>query len=535
MAVGLAYQRPEVVGKPVRLAPRPVSLAGREVLLAELGDRLGDGAGPRIVALCGLGGAGKTSVAVEYAHRHLGEVGVAWQLAAEDPTVLAAGFGELAAQLGAQDLLVKRDPVASVHGVFAAFPARWLLVFDNAPDRASVQAFLPPAGNGQVLITSQSPLWPPGQAVDVPVLGTGVAAEFLAGRSGDLDRQAAAELAGELGGLPLALEQAAAYVQATGDSLAGYLASFRHRSMDLLRRGEPAEYGRSVAATWALAFARLEQSAPLAVGLLRLLAFCAPDAIPLRLLMRPWAGLAGELGPRVASALAPLLEDELAAGDAIAALRRYSLIGPPVRGVVSVPARLGPQTRPVAGAISEQRLTVGGGNTPTWARWPEGRTSLERRLDGGGHELCGIGVDGDVPAKQHAADDLWQYNGTERICRRPGRRSAWEITAHAGYPASGAKHRARDLRGDPGFGAAELLTGIAAAQLAGEDFLTGWTASALMRQASRSRRCRAWHPPPRPIRPGDHACSVTGGGAWPGRGHQPDAVAAAGGAGRGAG
>ena len=72
---------------------------------AELDARLagGDGRGPRTVVLSGLGGAGKTSVAVEYAHRHLGEVGVAWQLAAEDAAVLAAGFGELAAQLGARD------------------------------------------------------------------------------------------------------------------------------------------------------------------------------------------------------------------------------------------------------------------------------------------------------------------------------------------------------------------------------------------------------------------------------------------------
>ena len=74
------------------------------------------GTGPRVVALCGLGGAGKTSVALEYAHRHLGEVEVAWQLPAEDPAVLAAGFGELAAQLGAAD---GGDPVAAVHGVLA--------------------------------------------------------------------------------------------------------------------------------------------------------------------------------------------------------------------------------------------------------------------------------------------------------------------------------------------------------------------------------------------------------------------------------
>src|SRR4029077_11241115 len=134
-----------------------------------------EGAGPRLVALCGLGGAGKTSLAVEYAHRHLGRVAVAWQLPAEDPAVLTAGFGELAAQLGAAD---RGDPVAWVHGVLADSAAPWLLVFDNAPDRASVARFVPPAGPGRVLITSRDQIWPPGQALDVPVLDPEVAAEF---------------------------------------------------------------------------------------------------------------------------------------------------------------------------------------------------------------------------------------------------------------------------------------------------------------------------------------------------------------------
>ena len=93
-------------GPVLRLAPRPALLAGREDLLAELGARLARSVAtsPPVVALSGLGGAGKTSVAVEYAHRHLAEVGLAWQFAAEDPAVLKAGFGELAAQLGVRDL-----------------------------------------------------------------------------------------------------------------------------------------------------------------------------------------------------------------------------------------------------------------------------------------------------------------------------------------------------------------------------------------------------------------------------------------------
>ena len=236
-------------GRVLRLAPRPVFLAGREELLAELDARLAgdDGAGPRVVALCGLGGAGKTSVAVEYAHRHLAEVGVAWQLPAEDPAVLAAGFGELAAQLGAAE---GGDPVAAVHAVLAASPAPWLLVFDNAPDRASVAPFVPPAGPGRVLITSRNQIWPPGQALEVPVLDPRWRRSSWSAGPATRTGGRPWSLAGELGGLPLALEQAAAYVQASGGSLAGYLASFRQRRADLLGRGEPTGYPQTVATTW---------------------------------------------------------------------------------------------------------------------------------------------------------------------------------------------------------------------------------------------------------------------------------------------
>ena len=337
MALGRAGGDTAAPGKPVRLPPRLVFMAGRDELLAEVGARLtaGDDPGPRLVALCGLGGAGKTSLAVEYAHRHLAEVGVAWQFAAEDATVLAAGFGELAAQLGVRGLADARDPVASVHAVLATFAAPWLLIFDNVADLASVAAFLPPAGPGWMLITSQNPAWP-GQMLDVPMLDRDVAADFLVDRTGDLDRQAARDLADELGGLPLALEQAAAYIWATGNNLTDYLESFRRRRPEMLARGQPTGYGSTVAATWSLAFGRLEQSAPSAAGLLRLLACCAAEAIPLRLLLRPRPELAESLGLEVASLLVPLLEDPLAADDAVAALRQYSLISAPHEGTVSV-------------------------------------------------------------------------------------------------------------------------------------------------------------------------------------------------------
>jgi Domain of unknown function (DUF4062)/Tetratricopeptide repeat len=405
-------------GPVLRLAPRPAFLAGREELLAELDGRLAgdEGSGPRTVALTGLGGAGKTSVALEYAHRHLGEVAVAWQFPAEDPAVLAAEFGELAAQLGAEG----GDPVAAVHGVLAASTARWLLLFDNAPDRASVARFVPPAGAGRVLITSRNQIWPPGQALDVPVLDPQVAAEFLVSRTGDADRRAALDLAGELGGLPLALEQAAAYVQATGDILAGYLASFRQRRADLLGRGEPTGYPDTMATTWTLAFGDLQHSAPGAAGLLRLLAFCAPEAIPLRLLLQPRPDLAGQLGEQVAPVLAPLLEDPLAAGDAIAALRRYSLISPPADGLVSVhqlvqavtadqmPAELASQWRQAAAALIEAAIPADTALPGTWsvcaALLPHAQAALDLTSSGMFRIAQYLGDSGNYPA----ARDLFQ-------------------------------------------------------------------------------------------------------------------------------
>jgi hypothetical protein len=94
-------------------------------------------------------------VAVEYAHRHLAKVGLAWQFPAEDLTLLLVEFARLAAQLGAREMVDARDPVASVQGVLAAFPSSWLVAFDNADGQEALCRFVPPAGRGRVLITTR--------------------------------------------------------------------------------------------------------------------------------------------------------------------------------------------------------------------------------------------------------------------------------------------------------------------------------------------------------------------------------------------
>jgi hypothetical protein len=316
----------------IRVARRPMYLAGREGLLTAIETRLAGGqpGGPRIVALCGLGGAGKSSMAAEYAHRQLDRLGVVWQLPAGEPTALAAGFGELAAQLDAGP----GDPVAAVHTALARRDD-WLLVFDNVPDPAAINGLVPPAGGGRVVITSRYGYWPGGQGLEVPVLDRAAAAGFLLQRTGASGPpQAAGELAEELGGLPLALEQAAAYMHATGRGIASYLELFRRRRADLLAWGEVAGYDKQVATTWSLAIAALGQDSP-AAGLLRLAPCCAAEDIPLDLLLRPGVDIS-ESGAVVIPLLEPLLDDELARDDALAGLRRYSLISAPREGRVSV-------------------------------------------------------------------------------------------------------------------------------------------------------------------------------------------------------
>jgi tetratricopeptide (TPR) repeat protein len=192
------------------------------------------------------------------------------------------------------------------------------VVFDNAEDPEDLEG-LWPSGGGRVLVTSRNPAWGGHAArLAVDVLPQDEAVALLLRRTGSGDHHAAEELAAELGGLPLALEQAAAYLEETGLGLGDYLERYRHHHAKLLRRGRPTRYPATVATTWELNLDQLAGNQP-AVGLLRLCAFCGPEPIPPGLLAADPALLPTALGQAVG--------DELALDEAVTALVRFSLLG----------------------------------------------------------------------------------------------------------------------------------------------------------------------------------------------------------------
>jgi tetratricopeptide (TPR) repeat protein len=254
---------------------------GRAELLAELEAALRSG-GPAVVqAVTGMGGIGKTTAAIEYAHRHYDEFDIAWWVPAEDPALIPERLAELALAL---ELTTATDPVgvgvARLRGELAGRD-RWLLVFDNADEPRALSQFLP-EGPGQVLITSRNPGWR-GIAVTVGVR------EFTRPESITLLRRLApdlTELEGErvaeaVGDLPLAVEQAGSLLADTGLTVDKYLRLLAERAQDVLDHDPGGAYPRSLAASWAVAFDRLAADDPTALDLLTVVAWCGPEPVPL--------------------------------------------------------------------------------------------------------------------------------------------------------------------------------------------------------------------------------------------------------------
>ena len=188
---------------------------GRNDLLDELRRRLRAGEATLVVqALYGLGGVGKTQLALEYAHRSAADYDLVWWIDAEQLVLIPDQLATLAARLG---LPVGPTVADTVDRLLAALRGRerWLLIFDNA-ERPSDIADYQPGGTGHVLVTSRYPAWGAlGGRLEVDVLTRPETIALLRARIPTLEEELADQLAAELGDLPLAAAQAAAYLEQT--------------------------------------------------------------------------------------------------------------------------------------------------------------------------------------------------------------------------------------------------------------------------------------------------------------------------------
>jgi tetratricopeptide (TPR) repeat protein/DNA-binding XRE family transcriptional regulator len=291
-------------------------------------------------ALHGLGGVGKTQIALEYAYRHALEYSAVFWIGAETEESIVASLLRIAEmlQLPEREDKDQQRVVVAVHRWLSAH-GQWLLIWDNVEDLALLDRFLPTTRSGAILLTTRrQALGTLARGLDLLPMEQEEGILLLLRRAKVLEPEAtgkqvdqfaehmpapsaaASELVTVLGGLPLALDQVGAYLEETQCGLPAYLNLFRNQRATLLQqRGEGTrEHPASVATTFTLAIATTAQRHPAIWDLLRVCALLQPDAIPEELFRQG----AEHLG----TALEAACRDELEWNRVVAMACAYSLL-----------------------------------------------------------------------------------------------------------------------------------------------------------------------------------------------------------------
>jgi tetratricopeptide (TPR) repeat protein len=314
---------------------RNKNFTGRLDILARL--RQGTGASSRITAVLpeqdpddplpqavqGLGGVGKTAIAIEYAYRHRSDYDLVWWIPADQLPSVRASLASLAPRLG----LDSASPTGIDGAIAAVLDAlrrgepysRWLLIFDNADQPEEINDLIP-RGPGDVLITSRNHRWQSViNTVPMDVFTRAESKEFLGKRVlKGLTESEADRLAEQLGDLPLALEQAGALLAETGMPVDEYLRLLEEHAISIMAEGKSPDYPMSMTAAWKLSVATLEQQLPEARELLRCCAFFGPEPIPTDLFRQGGRAAGTQLGNMIA--------DPILLSRAVRELGRFALV-----------------------------------------------------------------------------------------------------------------------------------------------------------------------------------------------------------------
>lgn len=329
-----AAPQPPLWNVPYRRNP---FFTGREEILSQVYTVLNTNQSAALTqtqAISGLGGVGKTQIAAEYAYRHRDNYSTVLWVDASSLDRFKDEFAGLAALFNLPEQSeANQDIVLSAVKRWLSTHSDWLLILDNIEDLDILNTYLPTVSPGKVLLTTRrQALGTLAQGISVDKMEEAEGVLFLLRRSKALSHDKVLSQIGqetlkhaeaiveELDGLPLALDQAGAYIEETQCGLSAYLALYRkHRSRLLDRRGKlSAGHPEPVTNTWSLSFQRVAAADAAAEELLYLLAFLNPESISEEMLVKGSAELGSTLGPIVA--------DPLNFNDIIELLLHYSLI-----------------------------------------------------------------------------------------------------------------------------------------------------------------------------------------------------------------
>jgi tetratricopeptide (TPR) repeat protein len=303
---------------------RNPGFTGREEFLEALHHELSERRQTAVLpqAIHGMGGVGKSQIAIEYVHRHSEEFDLVWWIPAEEPGQILTSLTKLAQRL---KLDVSPEANAAVPAVQEALSTGatgyrdWLLVFDNAEDPTEARKYFPSGGAGRILVTSRNPDWERGtRALEVDVFTREESVAFLQNRNADLTGGDADSLAEALGDLPLAIEAASAWRATTGMNTADYLRLLNDKRLELFDVDPPPDYRVTVRAAWSMSLEKLAEVNVAALQLLQVSSFFAPEPISRDL-------FTGSSAADITPELDAMLEDTYSIGRAIRDILKLAL------------------------------------------------------------------------------------------------------------------------------------------------------------------------------------------------------------------
>ncbi|MEK8021880.1 MAG: tetratricopeptide repeat protein [Candidatus Parabeggiatoa sp.] len=279
--------------------PKNHLFTGRQAILHQLQEKLHF---RQVAVLSGLGGMGKTQTAAHYARLHRHEYQAVFWCLVDTEASLNSGLVAIAHHLDlpAKNAENQKIIIAAVKN-WLATQTHWLLILDNADEVKIVGELTALAREEKrhIVLTSRAQMTEPfAPALFIPKMALDDGVTFLLHRAFEQprnqygviqdyhwrDEETAEQLVEMLGALPLALDQAGAYIRETQCGLSGYLERYQRHGPELLReRGSlfnEHEHPAPIAVTWLLSFEKIKTANPIAIEVLCLCAFLHPDNIP---------------------------------------------------------------------------------------------------------------------------------------------------------------------------------------------------------------------------------------------------------------